>query len=243
MKNLINVFIKPKKFFNEVKESEKLNFIYPLIIIFLIQFLYTFLGMRTILRNQFINPYLISLINSLLSVLKVFLIATIFYLILYILGYKINTKKIYPLVFYTYLPNSLRDLIRAIFGIHGTSPGLASLLNQNSLPFLYNILSKFDIFSIWSFILLIIGIKNIFEVSKKKISIALTIYFLVVLILPIFIQYEFFGRTLLSENQNPNLRGYQSGINSFFRIFRFFGGGTTQRPPTGNIPPTIRPNP
>jgi hypothetical protein len=232
MKKIILIFIKPRRVFEELKE--KPEFINPLILSIIIGMLSSIFRTLRIsgiqIPSQF--PFLktIAIIFSTISIsITIFINSLIIFLILLIIGFRGKFKNVLSIVFYSYLPNLIRILLNSIFSTRIINT--ASISQGQNLSILNLIVSKFDLFSVWSFILTLFGLIILFNMRKNKIILYITTYFLIFILLPTIASYYILPKVFFTETTR-----WGSNFN-LFRIFRFFRGTQRVVPPIGGTPP------
>jgi len=219
MKKLILILIKPKKIFQELKE--KPEFIYPLILSIIVGILcliFKILEIRisgTEISSQFQSLRIIAIISSIISIpITIFINFLIIFLILLIIGFRSKFKNVLSIVFYSYIPNLIRILLNSIFSPMITN---ISIISQEQNPSILNlILSKFNLFSIWSLILTLFGLIILFDMKKNKVILFITIYFIVFILFPVITSYYIYQKVLSTGTTQ------EGSTFNLFRIFRFF---------------------
>jgi len=214
MKKLILILIKPKKVFQELKE--KPEFIYPLILSIIVGILcliFKILEIRisgTEISSQFQSLRIIAIIFSIISIpITIF----INFLILLIIGFKSKFKNVLSIVFYSYIPNLIRILLNSIFSPMITN--ISTISQEQNLSILNLILSKFNLFSIWSLILTLFGLIILFDMKKNKVILFITIYFIVFILFPVITSYYLYQKVLSTGKTQ------EGSTFNLFRIFRF----------------------
>lgn len=118
---------------------------------------------------------LIGLVSAVISLLAVWLLMSlVFYFFGSIWGEKREFKVSLSMVAFSWIPLALHDfLASAVVILSGQPirPGLSALLPAETAiqpTFLSTFLKYVDIFSIWSLVLLIIGLSIVFKLNKRK---------------------------------------------------------------------------
>ncbi len=126
----------------------------------------------------------IGIFSAIFTTIIVWLImAAIFTLFGSLWGERKEFKISLSMVAFSWIPLVIHNILASIF-VATTGkmirPGLSSLLSIETLyqpTFLSNMLKYVDVFSIWSIVLLIIGLSTIFKISKGRSSIIVLGYF------------------------------------------------------------------
>ncbi len=185
--NLIYIFIKPKVVLKKLKRNP--DFLYPLIVIFIIQAISGYSTIRVIsqeLSQSARPPVLLSIISSIIGALASILILWFVSIVIaFIIGKRGEYKNLFSIVVYGYLPNNLILLIRSILGLPGRGIGLATNLPQNSSIYLFQLLRRVDIFYIWSIVLIIYGIVVLYELKRRETLIVVALFILYFLLFPL----------------------------------------------------------
>jgi hypothetical protein len=106
-------------------------------------------------------------------------------------GGKATFKQVFAMSVWTTLPYVIRSLVQAIASlVTGASPalGLSGVLTtaeSMSMPVLAAILSRIDVYMVWSLVLLVIGVGVTYRLSKGKTFLIVAIYVVVSLVLTI----------------------------------------------------------
>jgi hypothetical protein len=108
-----------------------------------------------------------------------------------ILGGKATFKQVFTVSVWTTLPYVVRSLVQAIASlVTGAAPtsGLSGVLTtaeSMSMPILAAILTRIDVYMVWSLVLLVIGVGVVYRLSKGKTFLVVAIYVVVTLVLVI----------------------------------------------------------
>ncbi|RLD15219.1 MAG: hypothetical protein DRI28_01240 [Caldiserica bacterium] len=185
--NLIYIFIKPRMVLKKLKRGP--DFLYPLVVIFIIQAISGYSTTRVISQkiSQAEGPPVLfsmslSAIGALVNILILWFVSIV---ITFIIGKRGKYKNLFSIVVYGYLPNSLILLIRTILGLPGRGIGLATNLPQNSSIYLFQLLRRVDIFYIWSIVLIIYGIVILYGLKRRETLIVVALFILYFLLLPL----------------------------------------------------------
>jgi hypothetical protein len=106
-----------------------------------------------------------------------------------ILGGKATFRQVFTMSVWTTLPYVVRSLVQAIASlVTGASPapglsGVLSIAETASMPLLNAILSRIDVYMVWSLVLLTIGVGVVYRLSKGKKLLIVAIYVVVTLVL------------------------------------------------------------
>lgn len=111
-----------------------------------------------------------------------------------ILGGSTSFMKVFSIMSYSWLISLLGGLVKIPLIIKQKTPDIhfspaTFLPEEQAKSFFYNLLKSFDIFSIWQYIVLAIGVAIIYKFSNQKAGIAVGILFLI---------FALFGATMAS---------------------------------------------
>ncbi|HJQ38604.1 MAG TPA: Yip1 family protein [Thermoanaerobaculia bacterium] len=137
-----------------------------------------------------VGPWFGPFIIAIMTVIS----AAVLWLVFRLFGGEANFMQSWSTVLYAWVPRVIQQIVVSIIimvrgsvnpmeiaTIVKTNPGF--LVDMKESPFLFSLLSSFDIFTIWYLVLLIIGFAVAAKVSKaKSATIILSIWFLIVLI-------------------------------------------------------------
>jgi hypothetical protein len=106
-----------------------------------------------------------------------------------VLGGKATFQQVFTMSVWTTLPYVVRSLVQAIASlVTGAAPvsglsGVLTIAETMSMPVLAAILSRIDIYMVWSLVLLVIGVGVVYRLSKGKTFLVVGIYVVVTLVL------------------------------------------------------------
>jgi hypothetical protein len=106
-----------------------------------------------------------------------------------ILGGKATFRQVFTMSVWSTLPYVVRSLVQAIASLAtgaAPAPGLSGVLTTAetaSMPMLNAILSRIDVYMVWSLVLLTIGVGVVYRLSKGKKLLIVAIYVVVTLVL------------------------------------------------------------
>jgi hypothetical protein len=98
------------------------------------------------------------------------------------LGGKATFKQVFTISVWTTLPYVIRSLVQAIASlVTGAIPtpglsGMLTLAESMSMPMLNAILSRIDVYMVWSLVLLVIGVSVLYRLSRGKVFIIVAAY-------------------------------------------------------------------
>lgn len=155
-------------------------------------------------------------------VLSYLLCAFIVFSMSFILGGKVTFKQVFRVSVWSTLPLILRRLIQAVAALvaGGTpAPGLTAVMTIQeaaSLPAVYNLLSNFDVYLVWSLVLLGIGVSVTSRLSKSKSAIVVIAYVVVgvLIVLGLAAISGFLGGLTGGSSTGMRLGGVGGGIGA-----------------------------
>ncbi len=209
--NLIYIFIRPRRVFERVKD--KPDYLYPLITIITVQVISTLrsVSMMSAKLNIPVNKGLLMFISSFASIIGVLLellfLWIIFVIAILILGKREKYKNLFSVILYGYLPNSLILLIRAIVGLPGRGRGISVILSDKASPYLFALLSRVDIFYIWSIALIIFGISVLYGLKRREVLILILIFLIYFFITPLLFKSQYNEASTIKNQSEPSRRG------------------------------------
>jgi hypothetical protein len=125
-----------------------------------------------------------SIVSTLAGYLLIVLVVFAFGLVL---GGKATFKQVVNVSIWTTLPYAVRGLVQAIasfvtgnVAVSGLS-GVLTTMESASLPLLATVLGKIDVYTIWSLVLLTIGVSVLYKLSKGKTLIIVISYVVIAL--------------------------------------------------------------
>jgi hypothetical protein len=153
------------------------------------------------------SPVFVYVLPALLAAGKVLigwlLVGGILHLVLTLLGGRGDTGTAMNLVAWSGLPFAVRSFVRAVVIIIGrkliSSPGLSGFISPdgtNTMLFLSSLLSLVDIFLIWHWILLVIGVRVSTGLSRAKVIGGVFFTQMLILLVQVLIN---FGMSQLSD--------------------------------------------
>jgi hypothetical protein len=111
---------------------------------------------------------------SVIAIINWLIRASILHLLIKkVLNGKGNFRQAYGIVAYAWIPILIYNILKMLFTIV-----VGNLQDFQLLGLTNIIISKLNPFNIWSFVLLIIGFSNIYNISKQKVSITVIIIWL-----------------------------------------------------------------
>ncbi|MFQ5891186.1 MAG: Yip1 family protein [Candidatus Methanofastidiosia archaeon] len=191
---MIGIIVKPTKTFEYL--NEKPDFFVPILLYIFTVFLASILillmpekfNFPGFLLNSKAMLFFIMIVGGMIYLILSWFLKSITLLILArLIGQKGNFRSILSIVGYTYMPEFIGGIISSIYAILTNRinlvEGLAKILPPEEYgSLLYVVLSKIDLYKIWSLVLLIFGISIIFKTSKRKSFFIVLFYWLLIIL-------------------------------------------------------------
>jgi hypothetical protein len=104
-------------------------------------------------------------------------------------GGKATFQQVFTMSVWTTLPYVIRSLVQAVASLvtgAAPTPGLSGVLTTAeaaSMPILAAVLTRIDIYMVWSLVLLVIGVGVVYRLSRGKTLLIVAIYVVVTLVL------------------------------------------------------------